>query len=364
MMEPWLREEYGNPSSLYALGARARAAIDDARDTIAKLLGADSSEIIFTGSGSEADNLAIKGAAWAQAEKGPGRHIITSSIEHHAVLESCKFLESQGFEITHLPVTSEGKVDPPALKNAIRPDTISISIMHANNETGVIQPLSELAAIAQERKIPFHTDAVQTFGILPIDVHSLGIDYLSASAHKIYGPKGVGLLYVRRGAPLTKLIHGGGQELSKRAGTENVAGIVGFAQAAELALTERTRRTEHIRVLRDTLASELQKIGALRVGPNQPSDFLPGHLNMRFPGIEGEVFVINLDLDEIAVSTGAACTTGSIEPSHVLLAMGMSPQEAREGVRFTFGKDNSQADVDEAVAAINRIASRLLVRVK
>lgn len=377
-MEPWLFGNFGNPSSPYALGAQARAAIDEARDEIARNLGVHSREIIFTSSGTESDNLALKGAAWARAEEmragvgsesagssgGTRPHIITTAIEHHAVLESCRFLGTQGFDVTYLPVDAQGQVSAQSVREALRPDTILISVMHANNETGTLQPIAEIAQVIQNHTLErpgarpaFHVDATQSFGVIPIDVKRLGIDFLTASSHKIYGPKGVGLLYARLGAPLVKLHHGGGQELSVRGGTENVAGVVGFGAAARFAFLEGKERTRHAASLRDQLQKRLFESGAR--GNGHLTERLPGHLNIRFDGIDGESLVINLDLEDIAASTGSACTTGSTEPSHVLLAMGLSPEQAKGALRLTIGKGNTEDEIDRAAEVIHRAVGRL-----
>lgn len=357
-MRPYLAEVHGNPSSIYRSGREARRALDAARDTVARALGAASSrEIVFTSGGSEAINLALKGLAWAAGERR--RHVVTSAVEHHAVLRAARFLERHGFAVTYVAPDAEGRIDPDRVAAAITDETLLVSVMHANNETGVIAPIEAIAAAAKERGAYFHTDAVQSVGTLPVNVNALGCDLLSLSAHKFYGPKGVGVLYVRRGVPLEPLIHGGGQEQERRAGTENVAGIVGLARALELALSDREARVEYVAKLRERLEEGLlRRIDGIRVN-GAGAARLPGHLNVSIEGIEGESLLLNLDMMGIEASSGSACTSGSLEPSHVLLAMGRSRQEALGSVRFSLGKGNTAAEVDRVVDAVAQIVDRL-----
>lgn len=354
-MLPYFSEKFGNPSSLYAIGRQARRAIEDSRQKIADLLGARKEEIIFTGSGTESDNLAIKGIAYKNRKKGD--HIITSSIEHHAVLRTCKFLETQGFNVTYLQVSKEGMVNPADVEKAITSKTILISIMHANNEIGTIQPIEEIGKIAKEKNIPFHTDAVQTAGKLPLNVDSLGVDLLSISAHKIYGPKGVGALYIRKGTFLEPQLHGGGHERNIRSSTENVPGIVGFARAAELA-RERLPHEQEIAGLRNSLIKGVLEINDSYLN-GHPTKRLPNNANFRFSFIEGESLLLNLDMKGIAASTGSACSSTSLEPSHVLLAIGLKPEDAHGSLRLTLGLGNTQEDVDQVVSVLPDIVNKL-----
>ncbi|VVB93786.1 Cysteine desulfurase IscS 2 [uncultured archaeon] len=354
-MLPYFSEKFGNPSSLYAIGRQARRAIEDSRQKIADLLGARKEEIIFTGSGTESDNLAIKGIAYKNRKKGD--HIITSSIEHHAVLRTCKFLETQGFSVTYLPVNKEGTVNPADVEKAITPKTILISVMHANNEIGTIQPIEEIGKIAKEKNVPFHTDAVQTAGKLPLNVESLGVDLLSISAHKMYGPKGVGALYIRKGTFLEPQLHGGGHERNIRSSTENVPGIIGFARAAELA-RERLLQEQKIAGLRDSLIKGVLEIKDSYLN-GHPTKRLPNNANFRFSFIEGESLLLNLDMKGVAASTGSACSSTSLEPSHVLLAIGLKPEEAHGSLRLTRGLGNTQEDVDQVVSVLPDIVNKL-----
>lgn len=360
-IRPYLEGRAGNPSSVYRTGREARRALDEARDTVARLIGAESPrEIIFTGGGSEADNLALKGVAWASRDRG--RHIVTSAIEHHAVLYAARFLAAWGFEVTTVPPGPDGIVPAEAVKEAVRDDTILISVMFANNETGVLQPVHEIGAFARERGIPFHTDAVQAVGQVAVDVEAIPCDLLSLAAHKFYGPKGVGALYVRRRTPIVPLIHGGGQEQERRAGTENVAGIVGLAQALELAQAEMGERRERILRLREKLTGGLMaRIDGLRLN-GHPELRLPGHVNLSIDGVEGESLLLNLDMEGIEASSGSACTSGSLEASHVLLAMGLPRETALGSVRFTLGKENDDEDVDAVLETLPRIVERLRER--
>ena len=333
-MVPYFSGEFGNASGVYSWSRTARQALDQARDQVAKVLGAQPEEIVFTGGGSESDNLAIKGAAWAYRDRG--RHIITSAIEHHAVLEACHWLEGQGFEVTYLPVNGEGLVDPQSVKEALRPDTILVTIMHANNEVGTIQPIAEIGEIVRDTKAVFHTDAVQTAGVLDINVDHLNVDLLTLSGHKLYGPKGVGALYVRKGTRLVPMIHGGGHERRRRAGTENVPGIVGLARALEITHSERESENARLQALRDKLISGLSAIPYTRVNGSL-AQRLPNNVNVCFEFIEGESLLLTLDMRGVAASSGSACTSGSLEPSHVLLAMGLPHEIAHGSLRLTLG---------------------------
>jgi len=356
-MLPYFTDTFGNPSSIHSHGQEAKGAIEEARVKVAELIGARDEEIVFTSGGTEADNFAIKGVAFANENKGD--HIITSSIEHHAVVESCKFLERRGFRVTYLPVDTAGLVDPDDVKRAITDKTILISVMHANNEMGTIEPITEIGRITREAGIYFHTDAVQTTGHIPVDVNELGVDLLSMSAHKLYGPKGVGALYIRKGTKLIPFMHGGEQERRRRASTENVPGIVGFGCAAELALREIGEEAERLTNLRDKLIRNIQQqIDHTR---------LNGHLIMRLPNnvnvsidfVEGESMILNLDLEGICASTGSACSSASLEPSHVLLAMGLSHEQAHGSLRFTLGKWTTEEEINRVLEVLPRIVVKL-----
>ena len=354
---PFMIDKFGNPSSIHSFGRETRSVIDRAREKVAELIGARDQEIIFTSGGSESDNLALLGVAFALKNKG--RHIITSSIEHHAVYDTCKFLKSSGFEVTYLPVDSDGIVRVDEFKRVLRDDTILVSIMHANNEVGVIQPIQEIGEITKEKGILFHTDAVQTVGNIPVNVKELNVDLLSMSAHKFYGPKGVGALYVRRGIKLVPHIHGGAQEKNRRAGTENVAGIVGLAKALELAVSDFDNEIPLISALRDKLISGIEaKIDGVKLNGHRTKR-LPGNVNFSFQYIEGESILLNLDLNGIAASSGSACTSGSLEPSHVLLAMGLSHEIAHGSVRFTLGHFNTDEDVNYVLHVLPGIIQKL-----
>lgn len=354
-MLPYFSETFGNPSSLYSIGRQARRAIEEARQKVADLIGAKKEEIIFTGSGTESDNLAIKGIAFKNRKKGD--HIITSSIEHHAVLHVCKYLESQGFKVTYLPVNRDGIVNPADVEKAITPQTILITIMHANNEIGTLQPIEEIGKIAGEKNVPFHTDAVQTTGKLPLDVETLGVSLLSMSAHKMYGPKGVGALYLRKGTFIEPLFHGGGHERNLRSSTENVPGIVGFGKAAELA-KQRFPEEAKLADLRDRLIKGVLEIKDSYLN-GHPTKRLPGNANFRFSYIEGESMILNLDMKGVAASTGSACSSTSLEPSHVLMAIGLKPEEAHGSLRLTLGLGNTQEDVDYVVSILPEIVNKL-----
>ena len=356
-MMPYLREEFGNASSIHQWGRRARAALEDSRAKIATLLGAEKDCVVFTGGGTEADNLAIKGVAWANQEKG--KHIVTSTVEHHAVLHTCEFLAKQGFEITFLPVDGKGRLDPEDLRKAIRPDTILITLMHANNETGILFPLREFGQIAREKKVFFHTDAIQTFCKVPLNVEEDHVDLLSLSAHKIYGPKGVGALYIRKGTKMVAILHGGSQQRKRRPGTENVAGAVGFARAAELLFADQEKEGDRLAALRDQLQRNLvEKIPHVLLN-GDPDHRLPGTLNMSFKFVEGESLILSLDMEGIAVSSGSACTSGSLEPSHVLLAMGIPHEVCHGSLRFSLGRGTTKEQIDYVLEVLPRIVARL-----
>ena len=356
-MLPYFSETFGNPSSLYSYGLEARQAVEAARTKVADSIGAKNEEIVFTGGGSEADNLAIKGVAEANSRKG--NHIITSVIEHHAVLETCKFLEKRGFKVTYLPVDKYGLVDPESVRKAITDKTILISIMHANNEIGTIQPIGEIGKIARKASIYFHTDAVQTFGHIPVNVNELKVDLLSISAHKLYGPKGVGVLYIRKGTKVTSLIHGGEQESGRRAGTENVPGIVGLGKAIELASLDIAKETERLITLRNKLIKGiLEKIENSHLN-GHPEQRLPNNVNMSVDFIEGESTCLNLDLEGICISTGSACGSSDAEPSHVLLAIGLSHAQARSSLRFTMGRLTTAEDIERVLEVLPRTVARL-----
>ncbi len=356
-MIPFLKEMYHNPSSLYKNSKFTKSAIEESREKIASLIGASPKEIVFTGGGSESDNHAIKGTAFSLMEKG--KHIITSSIEHHAVLNTCKFLEKIGFEVTYLPVNKHGIVDPESVRDAIRDDTILISIMYANNEIGTIEPINKIAEIAQENGILFHTDAVQAAGKIPIDVKDIGVDMLSLSAHKFYGPKGVGALYIRKKLRIDSLIHGGMQERGKRAGTENISGIVGAGKAAEIAINEHAVEKEKIKPLRDRLERELKKRIPDILINGHPEKRLYNTLNIAVKYVEGEGILTFLDFEGISVSSGSACASGSLDPSHVLLAIGVPVEHAHGSLRFSLGKYNTEDDVNKLIEVLPGIVEKL-----
>ena len=353
-MLPYLKEKFGNPSSIHSFGREARKAINEAREKTARALGADPEEIFFTSGGTESNNMAIRGAARL---KGKGR-IITSAIEHHAVLDVCKDLEKDGFEVVFLPVDRYGMVDPRAVEEAIVPGTILVSIMMGNNEVGTIQPIREICALARKRGVFVHTDAVQCVGQLPVDVKELQVDFLSLSAHKFNGPKGVGALYVRKGIPLPPIYRGGGQERKLRPGTENVAGIVGLGRALELAVAELPEKTARLQKLRDRLIAGLTSMEGVTLN-GHPQKRLPGNVHLSFQYIEGESLLLSLDLQGVAASSGSACTSGSLEPSHVLTAMGLDHREAHGSLRLTLGRGNTEADVDYVLQVLPPIVERL-----
>ncbi|NTV27842.1 MAG: cysteine desulfurase NifS [Methanothrix sp.] len=355
-MLPYFSEKYGNASSLHSFGLEAKEALESAREKVAGLLGASPEEIIFTSGGTESDNLALKGIARRNQEKG--KHIITTSVEHPAILETCRKLEKEGFEVTYLPVNNAGLVDLAALESAIRKDTILISVMHANNEVGTIQPLEEIGKIAKKRDIYLHTDAVQSLGKIPTDVNDMGVDLLSLSAHKLYGPKGVGALYIRKGTRLESIIQGGGHERSLRSGTENVAGIVGMARAAELANQTMAKEAERLTRLRDRLAKlVLEAVPDAWINGTMKRR-LPGNLNFGFRYVEGESLLLFLDSMGIAVSTGSACSSHKLEPSHVLRSLGLKPEECHGSLRVTLGRSNTEDDVDYVAKGIAKAVER------
>ncbi len=355
-MLPYLSDKFGNASSLHSFGLEAKEALETSREKVAALLGAKPEEIVFTSGGTESDNLALKGIAYRNREKG--NHIITTSIEHPAILETCRKLQKEGFEVTYLPVTGKGLVDPVVLESAIRTDTILISVMHANNEVGTIQPLQEIGCLAAEKDIYFHTDAVQSVGKIPIEVNALGVDLLSLSAHKLYGPKGVGALYIRRGTKLESIIQGGGHERALRSGTENIPGIVGLARAADLALETMAAEAERLTGLRDRLSSlVLEKVKDAWINGSMTRR-LPGNLNFSFKFVEGESLLLFLDSKGIAVSTGSACSSHKLEPSHVLLALGLKPEECHGSLRITMGRSNKDEDVDYVAEGITEAVER------
>lgn len=356
-MLPYFTENYGNPSTIYSLGSTSKKAVNEARRTIADAIGAKQEEIYFTAGGSESDNWALKATAEAYASKG--KHIITTKIEHHAILHTCEYLEKRGFEITYLNVDRDGLINLEELKAAIRPDTILISVMFANNEIGTIEPIEEIGAIAKERNVLFHTDAVQAFGQVPIDVDKLHIDMLSASGHKLNGPKGIGFLYIRSGLKLRSFIHGGSQERSRRAGTENVPGIVGLGKAVERALRIMDEKTKHEIELRDYLIERVEKEIPYCWVNGHRTKRLPGNVNFSFLYIEGESMLIMLDMKGICASSGSACTSGSLDPSHVLLAIGLKHEEAHGSLRLTLSEENTKEQMDFVVDNLKQIVARL-----
>jgi cysteine desulfurase len=356
-MLPWFSEKFGNASSIHSFGQQARAAVEQAREQVARLVGARPAEIVFTSGGTESDNLAILGLA--RACRAGRKHVVTTAIEHHAVLNTCQALESSGVEVTYVPVGSHGVVDPGEVRRALRPETVLISVMMANNELGTIQPVEEIGRIALEADVWFHTDAVQAAGKLPIDVAALGADLLSISGHKIYAPKGVGALYVRSGVRIEPLVHGGHHERDRRPGTENVPAIVGLGKAAELAKAKMATESARLAALRDRFESGvLERVPEARVnGAGAPR--VANTTNIQFSHVEGESLVIALDLKGVACSTGAACSSGAIEPSHVLTAIGLGPAEARASLRFSFGRANTPEEVDRAIDLLPGVVDHL-----
>lgn len=356
-MLPYFTEIFGNPSSLHSFGQDAKRAIEESRERVASFIGASAEEIVFTSGGTESDNYALKGVAMALRDKGD--HIITTSIEHHAILETCHYLEKQGFRVTYLPVDGLGIVDPSAVEKAITEKTILITVMHANNEIGSVQPLAEIGGIAREREIYLHTDAVQTFGHLPINVDDLGVTMLSASAHKLYGPKGVGILYIRKGAKLAPFLHGGEQEKGRRASTHNVPGIVGLGKAVELAGKNMPWEMEKLSSLRDKfIHTVLEKIDHTRLN-GHPVKRLPNNANMCVEYIEGEAMILRLDMSGISCSSGSACSSTSMEPSHVLKSIGLAPEFAHGALRFTLGKFTTAEEIDQVLSLLPGIVEKL-----
>jgi cysteine desulfurase len=355
-MIPYFTTEYGNASSIYTLGRHAMQAIDNAREEVAEIIHARPTEIAFVGCGSESDNLAIKGVAFASQKKG--KHLITSAIEHHAVLHTCQYLERFGFKTTYLPVDEYGSVDPDAVGRAITDQTTLVSIMYANNEIGTIEPIAEIGRICRTKKVPLHVDAVQAGGTIPIDVSELNADLLSLSAHKFYGPKGMGILYVRQGVRILPQLQGGSQERGRRAGTENVAGIVGTATALRLAQEELPTVVPRIRALRDRLIEGILTIPRSRL-TGHPQHRLPNNASFSFEGVEGESILLSLDMLGIAASTGSACTSGSIDPSHVLEAIGLPPEWSHGSLRLTLGKENTEEDVETVITTLPGIVEKV-----
>jgi len=352
-MLPYFTDRFGNPSSIHSFGQEGKAAMEEARDKIANFIGAKPEEIIFTSGGTESDNFAVKGGVYK------GNHIITTSIEHHAIIKSCRFLEKNGFKVTYLPVDKNGLLNPEDVKKAITNETVLISVMHANNEIGTIEPIAEIGEIARKKGIYFHTDAVQSFGHLPINVDKLNVDLLSVSAHKLYGPKGVGALYVRKGTRMTAFMHGGEQERNRRASTENVPGIVGFGRAVEIAGEKMAAEKEKLTILRDKLIKGIfERIGDVRLN-GHPSKRLPNNVNISIDFVEGESMLLNLDMEGIAASTGSACSSSSLEPSHVLLALGLRHELAHGSLRFTFGRYTKEEDVDYLLEVLPKIINKL-----
>ena len=356
-MMPYFTDAFGNPSGIYSYGQEAKGAIEEARAKVADLIGARDEEIVFMSGGTEVDNFALKGVAYANENKG--NHIITTSIEHHAVMETCKLLEGRGLKVTYLPVDKYGLVTPDDVKRAITGKTILISVIHASNEVGTIEPIAEIGKVAKEAGVYFHTDAVQTVGHIPVNVNELGVDLLSMSAHKLYGPKGVGALYIRRGTRLLSFMHGGEQERGRRAGTENVAGIVGFGRAVELAKQEVSGEVERLTYLRDKLINGLlERIDHTRLN-GHPLERMPNNVNISVDFVEGESMILNLDLEGICVSTGSACSSASLEPSHVLLAIGIPPEQAHGSLRLTLGRWTTEDEIERVLDVLPGIVAKL-----
>lgn len=356
-MSPYFSQSYGNPSSIYRLAQEAEEAKEAARVKVARILNARPNEIVFTSGGTESDNFAIKGIAFANRESG--NHIITSAIEHHAVLNTCKWLEKQGFRVTYIGVDRYGLVDLDELKDAITAETILISVMHANNEVGTIEPLREIAEFAKGAGVYLHTDAAQTVGKIPTDVNELGVDLLSLSGHKLYAPKGIGALFIRRGTKIDSLLHGGHHERNRRAGTENVPGMVGFGKACEIAMEEGEEEGRRLKAFRDRLERGIaERIDEVIVN-GHPERRLPGTLNLCVKYVEGESILLNLDFEGIAASSGSACTSGSLEPSHVLLAMGIPPEAAHGSLRFSLGHDNTEEDIERVIEVLPPVVEKL-----
>ncbi len=357
-MQPYFSEKFGNASSLHIFGLEAKEAMEESRAKVAVLIGAQPEEIIFTGGGTESDNLALKGIAYRTRERRKGNHIITSVVEHPAILETCRKMQTHGFDVTYLPVTKEGLIDLETLESATRKETVLISIMHANNEIGTIQPLKEIGKIAAEKDIYFHTDAVQSAGKIPIDVNDMGLDLLSISAHKLYGPKGIGALYLRKGTRMESIVQGGGHERGLRSGTENIPGIVGLACAAELAKQEMSTEAKRLTGLRDKLAMMvLDSVKDAWINGIM-TNRLPGNLNFGFRYVEGESLLLFLDSKGIAASTGSACSSKKLEPSHVLRSLGLRPEECHGSLRITMGRSNTEEDVDYVANCIAEAVDR------
>lgn len=352
-----MNDNYGNPSSVHSFGQRAKASLDKARETVAACLGAEPSEICFTSGGTEADNLALKGAAQAAHKKG--NHVVVSSIEHHAVLESAHFMQKNGYEVTYLPCGKDGRVTVDALREALQPTTSVVSIMMANNETGMIQPVAEMAALCREQGVLFHTDAVQAVGKIPVKVKELGVDMLSLSAHKFYGPKGIGALYIRQGVRVTPLLHGGSHEKRRRAGTENLPGIIGLATALEMAIARLDSEHRRLSDLGAYFMKEVQSRIEHVYLNGSVANRIPSTLNLSFQGVEGESIILSLDLKGIAVSSGSACTSGALEASHVLLAMGVDILLAQGSIRFSLGRNTTREQLDYTVSVLPDIIGRL-----
>ena len=356
-MMPFFQERFGNASSVHTFGQESRAPVEEARDHVAALIGARAGDVYFTSGGTESDNMAVKGIAFANRDRG--NHIITTEIEHSAVLSSCAFLEQQGFSVTYLPVDRYGMVHADDVARAVTDRTILITIMHANNEIGTIQPIGDIGAVARDRGVYFHSDAVQSAGKVPIDVEASHIDLLSISAHKLYGPKGVGAIYIRKGIEIEPTNHGGHHEKNIRSGTENTTGIIGLGRAAELARDDQEAEARHLSGLRTKLQERItEEIEDCRVN-GHPEQRLPGTLNVSFPAAEGESLILSLDLKGIAVSSGSACTSGSIEPSHVLVALGLDPQTALSSLRFSLGRENTMRDVEYVMQYLPETVSRI-----
>lgn len=356
-MYPYLTKYFGNPSSIYSISRKTKKAIDTARERIANAINCRMDEVFFTAGGSESDNWAIKGAALANKDKGS--HIITSAIEHHAVINTCKYLEKNGFQVEYLPVGRNGKIDINLLKSKIKKNTIMVSVMTANNEIGTIEPVKEIGDICKDKNIIFHTDAVQAVGALPIDVNTMNIDLLSMAAHKFYGPKGVGVLYIRKGTKIHNLIHGGAQERGKRSGTENIPGIVGMGKAIEMAVNSMNMETERLKNLRDKLIKGLLEIPDTILNGAEGNSRLPGNVNVCFKNVEGELLLMMLDREGVCASSGSACSAGSLEPSHVLKAIGVPEEYLKGSVRFTLGAGSNEKEVEYVIKSVKNIVNRL-----
>lgn len=356
-MGPYFADKFGNPSSIHSFGREAREGIDASRDTIASFMGAKSEEIFFTSGGTESDNFALEGVVYANEKKG--NHIVSTTIEHHAVINCLKFLEKRGFKVTYVPVDGDGLVDPEDVRKAITDKTVLVSVMHANNEIGTIEPISVIGKICREKNVYFHTDAVQTFGHLKVDVNELNIDLLSASAHKLYGPKGVGILYVRKGVKLVPYLHGGEQERGKRASTENVAGIVGFGKAVDVAKREMAELEGRLSTMRDKLVRGISSsIEKIRLN-GHPAKRLANNVNVSINYVEGESMLLKLDLEGVSASTGSACSSNSLEPSHVLLAIGLPHEVAHSSLRLTLGRWTTEEEIDRVLDVLPRVVNKL-----